>query len=236
MFSAGMLTALASAMIVRSRGFESGRRRPLGRRRSISLMIRVKIAAALGVGGALLVLDRVPLGMARHAGTPEKTGGKSARICTMGPVGQQVSPAAEPAAATRRPEVPGTAPVVAQHRGDPEAGRLHAGHHRRQRQRPERQREPVACASSGRAARRTPGRRWSASAAGPDEPTRSASRGPRPAGCGPGSATRFAVLVPRRQVRHEVDPEHAAGPRAPARPPTASPRGRASRVSDCRMP
>ena len=74
MLSAGMLTALASAMIVRRRGFMSGSPPPLRAATVISLMMRVKILPRLASSGALLVLDGVPLGMAGHAETPEKQG------------------------------------------------------------------------------------------------------------------------------------------------------------------
>ena len=58
MFSAGMFAGFASAMIVRRRGFVSGSPPPPRAATVNSLMIRVKTLPALGVGGALLVLDR----------------------------------------------------------------------------------------------------------------------------------------------------------------------------------
>ena len=53
-------------MIVRSRGFMSGSPPPARAATVSSLMMRVKILPRLASSGALLVLDRCPLGMAGH--------------------------------------------------------------------------------------------------------------------------------------------------------------------------
>ena len=74
MLSAGMLPALASAMIVRRRGFMSGSPPPARAATVSSLMRRVKILPRLASSGALLVLDRVPTWNGRTcAETPRKS-------------------------------------------------------------------------------------------------------------------------------------------------------------------
>ena len=73
MLSAGMLTDLASATIVRRRGFMSGSPPPLRAATVSSLMMRVKILPRLASAAPFLVLDRVPLGMAGHDEAPGKS-------------------------------------------------------------------------------------------------------------------------------------------------------------------
>ncbi len=66
MLSAGMLTAFASAMSVRRRGFMPGIATAITGGDGEFLDDARKDLAPLGIGRALLVLDRVPLGMAGH--------------------------------------------------------------------------------------------------------------------------------------------------------------------------
>src|SRR5512133_788071 len=56
MFSAGMFTDLASAMIVRSRGFESGSPPPARAATAISLMMRVKMRPRFASAAPFLCL------------------------------------------------------------------------------------------------------------------------------------------------------------------------------------
>ena len=87
MFSAGMLTAFASAMIVRSRGFLSGIAAAVAGGDGQFLDDAREDLAALGVGGALLVLDCVPLGMARHGRNSRKS--RIRRMAGILPQGQR---------------------------------------------------------------------------------------------------------------------------------------------------
>src|SRR5262245_8609664 len=122
MFSDGMLFCLASAMIVRSRGFMSGSPPPARAATVNSLMRRVKILPRLASAAPFLCL------MECHLEWPDM-----AKILPLS--GQH-----DPDVRTR---VPWTAAVVAEHVIDHEAGTVQAVGHLSYREGPERQREPV---------------------------------------------------------------------------------------------
>ena len=77
MFSAGMLTDLASAMIVLSRGFESGSPPPARAATAISLMIRVKMRPRLASAAPFLCLIVCHLEWPDIRKLQIKTGGKA---------------------------------------------------------------------------------------------------------------------------------------------------------------
>src|SRR5512136_1738973 len=119
MFSAGMFAALASATMVRSRGFVSGSPPPARAATVISLMIRVKMRPRLASAAPVLCLSEFHCecrDMRKLEGKfEEKRGG----ILPYGLAGQQVStPGLGTMERTRRaplPAAPKPGPRVRQH-------------------------------------------------------------------------------------------------------------------------
>src|SRR5437660_3682172 len=122
MFSAGMFAALASAMIVRRRGFMSGSPPPPRAATVSSLMMRVKILPRLASRAPFLCF------IDAHFEWPDMPE-------TLPLFGQD-----DP---DIRARVPRTSAVVAEHGVDRESGAFEARGHLRNRQRAERQREAV---------------------------------------------------------------------------------------------
>src|SRR5262245_53078893 len=79
MLSAGMFSALASAMIVRRRGFESGSPPPARAATVSSLMMRVKVRPRFASAAPFLCLIEAHLEWPDMWNTPEKLG-KSAQM------------------------------------------------------------------------------------------------------------------------------------------------------------
>src|SRR5690349_17376325 len=122
MFSAGMFCDFASAMIVRSRGFMSGSPPPVRAATANSLMRRVKIFPRLASAAPFLCL------MECHLECPDMPE-------TLPLFGQD-----DP---DIRARVPRASAIVAEDRVDVQTGAFQTRAHLRNRQRAERQREPV---------------------------------------------------------------------------------------------
>ena len=186
---------------------------------------------ALGVEGALLVLDRGPLGMAGHVKTPENQRDREARKCYH--KGRSKDPRRTRILACFRARMIQTsarssqrpAAVVAEHRIDREPGAFETAGDLPDRQRAKRQLEPMLggtptppldvplleCRQIGEP--------------DPAGPIRSSVRCTPPAAC-PRSCTRLRVLPPVGHVGNEIDPEGAAGRRTLATDCRAAPRSR----------
>src|SRR4051812_13052636 len=131
MFSAGMLAAFASAMIVRSRGFMSGSPPPARAATVNSLMIRVKIRPRLASSAPFLCLIDAHFEWPDMAKLPEES-------CDCTPGGLRALRQDEPDVG---PRIPRAALVIPQHRCDLEAGALELRGHLRNRYRAEHQRK-----------------------------------------------------------------------------------------------
>src|SRR5438093_664020 len=229
MFSRGMFCAFASATIVRSRGFMLTSPPPLRAATVNSLMMRVKILPRLASAAPFLCLIVCHLEWPDIAETPTNSGERTPDFITGAASGRwphlrcgspPVSgPGLRTIGADRLlredhpdvgPRVPRPAAVVAEQGRDLEACLLEPSPHLRHGQRAKRQREPM-----GTPARPAPlgefliedrqvSRRILSNAF--DE------RDVRPADGAPpaGQADALAVLLPRRQVGDQLQPECAA--------------------------
>ena len=92
MLSSGMFAAFASAMIVRRRGLMSGIAAAIAGGDGQLFDEAREDLAALGVGGALLVLNRVPLGMAGHICSLRALKGSERGILAFGKAVQEAGP------------------------------------------------------------------------------------------------------------------------------------------------
>src|SRR5688500_970051 len=137
MFSRGMLLALASAMIVRSRGFMSGSPPPARAATVSSLMIRVKILPRFASAAPFLCLIVCHFEWPDMRRLPGKTRENDhLRYHMSGAPPGQDDPDVGPL-------VPRRALIIAEHGVDVEARVLQPAAHLRHRERPEGQREPV---------------------------------------------------------------------------------------------
>src|SRR6187455_625222 len=132
MLSAGMLTDLASAMIVRSRGLLSASPPPLRAATVSSLMTRVKSLPRLASAAPFLCLIVCHLEWPDMAETPEKS--------------KENDPGSYHFSSPGREDDPGVRPIVAEHRVHTETGPLQPRRYLPDRQRPECQGETVAAA------------------------------------------------------------------------------------------
>ena len=185
--------------------------------------------AALGVERALLVLDRVPFGMARHDTSPRDKGRNR-------PLSYQIRCAHALRAMTiqasawsshARPSYPPSTASTEKPARSNRPSIVVTGSVRNV--------TVNRCTCRSRPAlRRSRGRRWSASSRGPgDRLDQGDGRAARPAQ--PGQAHPPTILLPVGHVRHEVEPNRP--PRARTRCTSASVAVRSrSRSSDCRMP
>src|SRR5215471_4455387 len=96
MFSAGMLLALASPMIVRKRGFISGSPPPARAATVNSLMRRVKILPRLASAAPFLCLIECHLEWPDIFGTPRKYGNLGPKILPYGEPAAGLRPAPHP--------------------------------------------------------------------------------------------------------------------------------------------
>src|SRR5215218_3464140 len=121
MFSAGMLTAFASATIVRSRGFISGSPPPLRAATVNSLMTRVNTLPRFASAAPFLCLMVCHLEWPDMAVLPEKTGrigreiltdGECCRLPASSAVHRLQTPGSGPLASSRLPAESSTRPGV----------------------------------------------------------------------------------------------------------------------------
>ena len=157
--------------------------------------------AALGVGGALLVLDRVPLGMAGHVKTPEKSTKWTENLTLF--FARMIQNHPDVGARPRARRGNRRAPLR------PETRRVRAAGHLPAPKGAERQRRTRARASSAAAALNVAlleGRQ--APRADPGAPIRPASGARRRRV--PAQLDAVRVLAPFRDVGHEIDAERAA--------------------------
>src|SRR4051812_4180109 len=141
MLSAGMLTDLASAMIVRSRGLLSASPPPFLAATVSSLMMRVKILPRLASAAPFLCLIVCHLEWPDMAETPGKAKENDSGCYH----GRTLSGAAQQDPGVG-PRIPWSAPIVAEHGVHREPGALETPRHRGDRQGAERQREIVDAA------------------------------------------------------------------------------------------
>src|SRR3954464_5144337 len=200
MLSFGMLAALASATMVRSRGFIAGSPPPTRAATVSSLMMRVKILPRLASRAPFLCL------MECHLEWPDITADSSSRRRRLS---RQLCRAARQDHPGVGAIVPWAAVVVAEDRLDLETGALQATSQRRQIDRAERQREattrPGPAASFDELLVEGGEPPLAILAHGLDELDWLAGRS--------GAFQRQAALVfaPARHVGHEVDAEQGAG-------------------------
>src|SRR5258708_4828352 len=138
MLSAGMLTDLASAMIVRSRGLVSGSPPPPRAATVNSLMRRVNILPRFASAAPFLCLIVCHLEWPDMVETPAESTRSDGNLITSSR--RQLARQDDP---NVRPLIPRAAPVIAKHGLDDESGALESSPHGPNRQRSEREVETM---------------------------------------------------------------------------------------------